>query len=131
MKVGTGASLFRSSNVGARALIRSPPAPLKSYTKLHGRTLALKRASLILTELLHRQRQAKTVEDARLITLKKEPDHATNGLDRLYQAAEEDALSIDEMVRVRRPQIYPGPVILAPEFRNPERSVQSPSAASL
>ena len=60
-----------------------------------------KRVSLMLNELLRHQQQAKTAEDARLITLKKELDRATTGLDRLYQAVEDGALSIDETLRTR------------------------------
>ncbi len=45
----------------------------------------------MLTELLRHQEQAKTAEDARLITLTKELERATIGLDRLYQAVEEGA----------------------------------------
>ena len=60
-----------------------------------------KRVSLMLNELLRRQRQAKTAEDARLITMKAELDRATTGLDRLYKAEEEGALSIDETLRTR------------------------------
>src|ERR1700674_890266 len=55
----------------------------------------------MLTELLRHQQQAKTAEDARLITLTKELERATTGLDRLYQAVEEGALSIDETLRTR------------------------------
>ena len=60
-----------------------------------------KRVSLMLNELLRHQRQAKTAEDARLITMKTELDRATTGLDRLYKAVEEGALSIDETLRTR------------------------------
>lgn len=59
------------------------------------------RVTLMLNELLHHQRQAKTAEDARLITLTKELERATTGLDRLYQAVEEGALSIDDTLRMR------------------------------
>lgn len=52
-------------------------------------------------ELLRHQRPAKPAEDARLITLTKELERATTGLDRLYQAVEEGALSIDETLCAR------------------------------
>jgi site-specific DNA recombinase len=68
---------------------------------LSERVFTPKRVSLMLTELLRHQQQAKTAEDARLITFKKELDRATTGLDRLYQAVEEGALSIDETLRTR------------------------------
>ncbi len=68
---------------------------------LSERVFTPKRVSLMLNELLRHQQQAKTAEDARLITLKKELDRATTGLDRLYQAVEEGALSIDETLRTR------------------------------
>ncbi|MDQ2963033.1 MAG: recombinase family protein [Pseudomonadota bacterium] len=68
---------------------------------LSERVFTPKRVSLMLNELLHHQRQAKTAEDARLITLTKELERATTGLDRLYQAVEEGALSIDETLRTR------------------------------
>lgn len=60
---------------------------------LSERVFTPKRVSLMLNELLRHQRQAKTAEDARLITLTKELERATSGLDRLYQAVEEGALS--------------------------------------
>ena len=43
----------------------------------------------------------RTAEDARLITLTKELERATTGLDRLYQAVEQGALSIDDTLRTR------------------------------
>ena len=55
----------------------------------------------MLNELLRHQQQAKTAEDARLITLTKELERATTGLERLYQAVEEGALSIDDTLRTR------------------------------
>ena len=55
----------------------------------------------VFNELLRHQRQAKTAADARLITMTKELERATTGLDRLYQAVEEGALSIDETLRTR------------------------------
>jgi site-specific DNA recombinase len=69
---------------------------------LSERVFTPKRVSLMLNELLRYPQQAKTAEDARLITLKKELDRATTGLDRLYQAVEEGALSIDETLRMRK-----------------------------
>jgi site-specific DNA recombinase len=68
---------------------------------LSERVFTPKRVSIMLNELLRHQQQAKTAKDARLITLKKELDRATAGLDRLYQAVEEGALSIDETLRTR------------------------------
>ena len=68
---------------------------------LSERVFTPKRVSLMLNELLHRQQQAQTAEDARLITLRKELDRATTGLDRLYQAVEDGALSIDETLQTR------------------------------
>ena len=60
---------------------------------LSEKVFTLKRVSLMLNELLRHQRQAKTAEDARLITMKTELDRATTGLDRLYKTVEEGALS--------------------------------------
>ena len=68
---------------------------------LSERVFTPKRVSLMLNELLRHQRQAKTAEDARLLTLRKELDRATAGLDRLYEAVEEGALSIDDTLRTR------------------------------
>ena len=68
---------------------------------LSERVFTPKRVSLMLNELLHRQQQAQTAEDARLITLRKELDRATTGLDRLYQAVEDGALSLDETLQTR------------------------------
>ena len=68
---------------------------------LSERVFTPKRVSVMLNELLHRQQQAQTAEDARLITLRKELDRATTGLDRLYQAVEDGALSIDETLQTR------------------------------
>ena len=68
---------------------------------LSERVFTPKRVSLMLNELLRHQQQAKTAEDARLITLTKELERATTGLDRLYQAIEEGAVSIDETLRTR------------------------------
>jgi hypothetical protein len=68
---------------------------------LSERVFPPKHVSIMLNELLRHQQQAKTAEDARLITLKKELDRATTGLDRLYQAVEEGARSIDETLRIR------------------------------
>jgi hypothetical protein len=72
---------------------------------LSERVFTPKRVSLMLTELLRRQQQAKTPENARLITLKKELERATTGLDRLYKAIEEGALFIDETRRERRQKL--------------------------
>src|SRR5687768_6875181 len=55
----------------------------------------------MLNELLRHQRQAKTAEDTRLITLTKELERATTGLDRLYQAIEQGSVSIDDTLRMR------------------------------
>jgi site-specific DNA recombinase len=55
----------------------------------------------MLNELLRHQQQAKTAENARLITLTKELERATTGLERLYQTVEEGALSIDDTLRTR------------------------------
>jgi site-specific DNA recombinase len=46
-------------------------------------------------------RSVLTAEDARLLPLRKEFDRVTTGLDRLYQAVGEGALSIDETLRSR------------------------------
>ena len=50
---------------------------------LSERVFTPQRVSIMLNELLRHQQQAKTAEDARLITLKKELDRASTGLDRL------------------------------------------------
>lgn len=55
----------------------------------------------MLNELVRRKQQAKTAEDARLITLRKELDQATAGLNRLYQAIEHGAFTIDDTLRAR------------------------------
>ena len=68
---------------------------------LSERVFTPKRVSLMLNELLRHQRQAKTAESARLITLTKELERATTGLDRLYQAIEQGAVSIDDTLRTR------------------------------
>jgi hypothetical protein len=68
---------------------------------LSERVFTPKRVSLMLNELLHHQQQKQTAEDARPITLRKELDRATTGLDRLYQAVEDGALSIDETLQTR------------------------------
>jgi len=65
------------------------------------RVFTPKRVSLMLNELIRHQQQAKTAENARLLTLKKELDQATAGLDRLYQAIEQGAIAIDETLRAR------------------------------
>lgn len=68
---------------------------------LSERVFTPKRVSLMLNELLRRQRQAKTAESARLITLKAELDQVAVGLDRLYQAIEQGVIAIDETLRER------------------------------
>lgn len=68
---------------------------------LSEKVLTPKRVSLMLNELLRHQLQAKTAEDARLITMTKELERATTGLDPLYKAVEDGALSIDETLRAR------------------------------
>ena len=68
---------------------------------LSERVFTPKRVSLMLNELLRHQQQAKTAENARLITLKKDLDQATAGLDRLYQAIERGAITIDDTLRMR------------------------------
>lgn len=60
-----------------------------------------KHVTLMLYQLLRHMQQAKTAEDARLITLTIELERATAGLERLYQAVEEGALSIDDALRTR------------------------------
>ena len=61
---------------------------------LSERVFTSQRVSLMLNDLLRHQRQAKTAENARLITLTKELERTTTGLDRLYQAIEEGAVSM-------------------------------------
>jgi site-specific DNA recombinase len=68
---------------------------------LSERVFTPKRVTLMLNELLRHQQHAKTAENARLITLKKELDQATAGLDRLYQAIEHGAITIDDTLRTR------------------------------
>ena len=55
----------------------------------------------MLNELMRHQRQAKTAEDARLITLTKELERTSIGLERLCQAVEQGVVSIDETLRTR------------------------------
>jgi len=55
----------------------------------------------MLNELVRHQQQAKTAEDARLVTLRKELGQVNCGLDRLYQAVEQAAITIDETLRAR------------------------------
>ena len=66
---------------------------------LSERVFTPKRVSLMLTEPLRHQQQAKTAEDARLITPKN--SNALRLVDRLYQAIEQGAVSIDETLRTR------------------------------
>jgi hypothetical protein len=73
---------------------------------LRERVCTPKRVTIMLNELLHQQQQVQTAEDARLITLRKELDRATTGLDRLYQAVEDGALSIDETLRTRSQKLH-------------------------
>jgi hypothetical protein len=46
-------------------------------------------------------RAARTVEDARLLALRKELDRTTKGLDRLYEAVEQGNLPMDDTLRSR------------------------------
>ncbi len=68
---------------------------------LSERVFTPKRVSRMLNDLLHRQQQAKTAENARLITLRAELDRTTAGLERLYKAVEDGTLSSDDTLRER------------------------------
>jgi hypothetical protein len=47
------------------------------------------------------RRAARTVEDTRLLALRKELDKATKALTRLYEAVEQELLPMDETLRSR------------------------------
>ena len=67
---------------------------------------APKRVSLMLDEVLRHQRQAKTAEDARLITLTKELERATRIRPRSRLSSHrEGAVSIDETLRARTQEL--------------------------
>ena len=65
------------------------------------RVFTPERVKLMLEELIKRRRAARTVENTRQLALKKELDHATKGLDRLYDAVQEGVLSLDDTLRNR------------------------------
>ncbi|MGB8436612.1 MAG: recombinase family protein [Burkholderiales bacterium] len=59
------------------------------------------RVGLMLRELHRRQRAARTVENARVLKLRKELDRATEACNRLLDAVERGALPMDELLRAR------------------------------
>jgi site-specific DNA recombinase len=59
------------------------------------------RVKLMLEEFIKRRRAARTVEDARLLALRKELDQATRALNRLYEAVELGRVPQDETLRAR------------------------------
>ena len=73
--------------------------PTHSYF-MHWPSASLPRSGM-LNGLVRHPQQAKTAEDARLVTLRKELDQVNCGLDRLYQAVEQAAITIDETLRAR------------------------------
>ena len=68
---------------------------------LADRVFQPERVKLMLEELIKRRRAARTVEDTTLLTLRKELDHLTKGLDHLYEAVEQGLLLTDETLRAR------------------------------
>ena len=65
------------------------------------RVFTPERVKLMLQELTTRRRAARTVEDARLLQLRKELDRTKKGLDRLYEAVEQGHLPTDDTLRSR------------------------------
>jgi site-specific DNA recombinase len=59
------------------------------------------RVKLMLEALVKRQRAARTVEDTKLVALKRELDKVANGQTRLFEAVEKDLLPMDDSLRVR------------------------------
>jgi DNA invertase Pin-like site-specific DNA recombinase len=68
-------------------------------TAMAERIFTPKRAKLMLEELAKRRRAAHTVEDSRLLALRKELDGATQALNRLYEAVERELLPMEETLR--------------------------------
>ena len=60
----------------------------------------------MLQELTLRRRAARTVEDARLLALRKELDRTKKGLDRLYEAVEQGHLPMDDTLRSRAQKLH-------------------------
>ena len=65
------------------------------------RVFTPERVKLMLQELIKNRRAARTVEDARLLALRKELDRTKKGLDRLYEAVEQGHLPMDDTLRSR------------------------------
>ncbi len=59
------------------------------------------RVKRMLEELIRRQRAASSVEDAQLLSLRKDLDEVTRGQQRLYEAVEKELLPMDETLRDR------------------------------
>jgi site-specific DNA recombinase len=55
----------------------------------------------MLEEFVKRRRAARTVEDAKLVTLKRELDKISIGQQRLYEAVEQGPLPMDDSLRMR------------------------------
>ena len=70
-------------------------------TALAKRVFTPQRVKLMLQELIKRRRAARTVEDTRLLVLRKELDKATKSLTRLYEAVEQGLLPMDDTLRNR------------------------------
>ena len=68
---------------------------------LANRVFTPQRVELMVRELVKRQRAARTVEDTQALALKKSLDHATAGLQRLYDVVERGILLSDDTLRAR------------------------------
>ncbi len=68
---------------------------------LSERVFTPSRMSVMLKELARRRRAARTVEDTQLLQLRRDLDKATLGLQRLYEAVEDGALTMDDTLRAR------------------------------
>jgi len=68
---------------------------------LANRVFTPSRVGLMLRELQRRQRAARTVENTRVLKLRKELDRATEACNRLFDAVERGVLPMDELLRTR------------------------------
>jgi len=68
---------------------------------LSERVFTATRVNLMLKELAGRRRAARTVENGRLVQLRRGLDAATKGLERLYDAVERGVLRSDDTLRAR------------------------------
>lgn len=68
---------------------------------LSARVFTPGRVGVMLKELARRRRAARTVEDTQLLQLRRDLDKASLGLQRLYEAVEDGALTMDDTLRSR------------------------------